>query len=243
MITYERTKLWQRPGVIALALVALLLTMLAWWQSDQGESRRSAHNQPRSGGTGDTGSPTSLPPLTAKLPDDGSRPADFSAEEWTTLTSAAAESERPQLELARLAGYLRFQKGFASWQALHNSPDVAARHRLAEQLLAQVPERLRQGEIGAGEATLLQQALLSDLVPDETQRQQRLTLAQAELAQAMRPVDSTQQAQDEARHQEYKRREAAIVADYQARPEAQRNPAQLETALEDARRAVYQSSN
>lgn len=243
MITYERPKFWQRPWAISLVLSALLLMTAAWWRSDQGESPPSAQSQPRSVVTNDTGYSTSMPSLTAKLPGDGRRPADFSAEEWHTLTAAAAESEHPQLELARLAGYLRFQKGFASWQALRGSPDVAARHHLAEQLLAQIPERLRQGEMGAGEATLLQQALLADLVPDETQRQQRLSLAHAELTQLMRPVDSAQQAQDEARHQEYKRREAAIVADYQSRPETQRNPSQLEAALEDARRAVYQPSN
>ena len=110
-------------------------------------------------------------------------------------------------------------------------------------MLAQLPERVRQGEMGAGEVTLLQQALLVDLVPDETQRQQRLALVQADVAKAMPPADTTQQALNEARRSEYKRREAAILADYQTRPEAQRNPAQLEAALEEARRAVYAPAN
>ena len=114
---------------------------------------------------------------------------------------------------------------------------------IAEQLLAQLPERVRQGEMGAGEVTLLQQALLVVLVPDETQRQQRLALVQADVAKAMPPADTTQQALNEARRSEYKRREAAILADYQTRPEAQRNPAQLEAALEEARRAVYAPAN
>ena len=86
-------------------------------------------------------------------------------------------------------------------------------------------------------------ALLVDLVPDETQRQQRLALVQADVAKAMPPADTTQQALNEARRSEYKRREAAILADYQTRPEAQRNPAQLEAALEEARRAVYAPAN
>lgn len=244
MISYAQPKLWQRPWVMLLTLGALVLVVTIWWPQDRrdaGEPAPTAQTNPlvRS----NVGLPTSLPPLHAKLPDDGSRPSDFTAEEWSTLQSASAESEQPRRELARLVGYLRFQKGFALWQSMHDSPDVATRHRLAEQLLTQLPERLRQGELGAGEVTLLQQALLADLIPDEALRQQRLTLAQAELAQAMRPVDSAQQAQDEAKHQEYKRREAAIVADYQARPEGQRSPSQLESALEDARRAVYQQSH
>jgi hypothetical protein len=62
---------------------------------------------------------------------------------------------------------------------------------------------------------------------------------EAELHQAAPQIDPTQQARNEALEREYKRREAAIVADYQARPEAQRDQAKLEKDLESARRAVW----
>ncbi|MDX9842120.1 MAG: hypothetical protein RBT42_00025 [Aquabacterium sp.] len=244
MISYAQPKFWQRPWVMALALGALGLIVTAWWTADGDTApQASAPGTPNSVVRGDIGVPASAPLVSAPMPNDGTRPPDFSAQEWTTLLSATADAPHPQRELARLVSYLRFQKGFAQWQALQNSPDIAGRHRLAEQLLSQLPERVRQGEMGAGEVTLLQQALLVDLVPDEAERQQRLALVQADLAQAMPPADTAQQAQDEARRNEYKRREAAIVADFQSRPEAQRNPAQLEAALEEARRAVYAPAN
>lgn len=244
MISYAQPKFWQRPWVMALVLGALVLTVAAWWSADRDTAPQTpAPAAPHSVVRGDIGVPAPASLITAPVPDDGTRPPDFSAQEWATLLSATADEPHPQRELARLVSYLRFQKGFAQWQALQNSPDIAGRHRLAEQLLAQLPERVRQGEMGAGEVTLLQQALLADLVPDEAERQQRLALVQADLAKATPPADTAQQAQDEARRNEYKRREAAIVADFQGRPEAQRNPAQLEAALEEARRAVYAPAN
>lgn len=243
MISYEQPKLWQRPWVMALTIGALVLLVAAWWNAEREDGVEAAPVSASSPVLTDT---TPLPApevlLTAPLPSDGSRPADFTAEEWATLRSATANEAQPERELARLVNYLRFQKGFAQWQSLQNSADVAARHRLAEQLLTQLPERVRHGELGGGEATLLQQALLADLVPDETSRQQRLSQAQAELAEAAPAVDATQQVRADAQRNEYKRREAAIVADYQSRPEAQRSPAQLEAALEDARRDVYRDA-
>ncbi len=244
MISYEQPKLWQRPWVMALTLGALVALLSAWWTT-KGESAPSqeAAVQVNTVVRSDIGLPDPAQVLTAPLPDDGSRPADFTEAEWATLRSATADEAQPERELARLVSYLRFQKGFAQWQRLQDSSDVAARHRLAEQLLTQLPERVRQGEMGAGEATLLQQALITDLEVDETRRQQRLSLAQTELVQAAPTVDAAQQARVEAQRNEYKRRETAIVADYQSRPEGQRNPAQLEAALEEARRAVYQKGD
>ncbi|MDQ5926395.1 MAG: hypothetical protein QG554_1337 [Pseudomonadota bacterium] len=241
MISYEQSKIWQRPWVMALTLGLAVLAVVAWWQGADGSSEPDATTQQTASavrGSASLPAPETL--LTTPVPGDGTRPPDFSDEEWGLLNIAARESEQPQVELARMVSYLRFQKGFAQWQALQNSPDVAARHRLAEQLLAQLPERIKHGEMGAGEINLIQQALLMDLVPDEAQRQTRLKQAQADLVQAAPSVDTTQQALESTRRNEYKRREAAIVAAYQSRPEAQRNPAQLEAALEEARRAVYQ---
>ena len=243
MISYEKKrKLWQRPWVIASAVLVLLIIGILWPKPDEppGDAQ---------GAAGLTG--TALPSvgqgdaladvqLGVPLPKDGARPPDFTPEEWRTLRSATANEPEPERELERLVSYLRFQKGFAKWQTLQDSPDIAARHRLAEQLLSQLPDRVRQGEMGGGEATLLLQALIADLEPDDTARQQRLAIAQAVLSKAAPEADREEQALQEAQRQEYKRREAAIVADYQASPEAQRNPAQLEAALEEARRAVYQ---
>ena len=240
MISYEHTKLWQRPWVMALTLGAALLIVAGWWSSAREDGTASTNStQPQSVVRGDMGLSAPETLLTAPVPTDGTRPTDFTSEDWAMLQTATADAADPKAELKRLVNYLRFQKGFAQWQSLQNSPDIAGRHRLAERLLSQLPDRVSRGEMGAGEVGLIQQALLADLVSDETLRQQRLALGQAELAKAVPKLDPAQLAADEAHSSEYKRREAAIVADYQGRPEAHRNPAQLEAALEEARQAVY----
>ncbi|MFT3857060.1 MAG: hypothetical protein QM742_06020 [Aquabacterium sp.] len=104
---------------------------------------------------------------------------------------------------------------------------------MAGKLLEQVPERLAQAEVTYGEAVLLQTALLADIEPNEALRQHLLEQWQAKLNAAAPPaaVDTL--------FPEYKRREAAIVAAYQALPESRRDPAQLSKDLDAARIAVY----
>ena len=247
MISYEQRKFWQRPWVIASAVIVLLIVGILWPKSDDAPTPTDAADASSAQGLAAASGPARQPfadvQLGAPLPRDGSRPPDFTQEEWDLLRSATANEAQSQAELTRLVNYLRFQKGFAKWQALQNSPDTASRQRLAEQLLGQLPDRVRNGEMGGGEATLLQRALVADIEPDEAAREQRLMAAQSELAKAAPSPDREQQAREEARRQEYKRREAAIVADYQAIPEEQRNPAQLEASLEEARKAVYAKKN
>jgi hypothetical protein len=171
------------------------------------------------------------------------RPADFSPQDWTALKQAMAKTANPRAELDRVVRYLRFQKGFAQWQALREaSGDEALRHKLASRLLEQVPERLKQGEMTYGEAMVLNSALLEDLEPDDAQRKQRLEQAQAALnASTNRQEDVEQAMRDAAMLSEYKRREAAIVAAFQTLPEEQRDQAQLSRDLDAARLAVYGS--
>ena len=165
-----------------------------------------------------------------------------SAEEWRALKNAVANTPNPKVETERIVKYLRFQRGFEQWQALKGSPDVAHRQELAKQLLQQLPERLRQGEASMGEAVMLAAALWDDLEPNEQIRKQRVDEAKAMLANAAPKPDPAEQAKDVALQAEYKRREAAIVADWQARPAAQRDQAKLEEALDAARQAVYAPS-
>lgn len=244
MITYDRSSssMWKR-GWLWVPLVGVLAGAAFWWwqmrlpgqQTDARAAAGSASSggviQPLDGG----GALTPLPAPTL----GGPRPSDFTEPEWAALKEAMSRTDNPERELARVVAYLRFQRSFERWQSLQDSPDARARHALAQQLIEGVPERVRQGEIGMGEAMLLQTALLVDIEPDEQARKQRLERLQAELAEAAPKPDAEQQAREAALLAEYKRREAAIVADYQARPESQRNHAQLEEALEAARRSVY----
>jgi len=248
MITTERSFFsgHRARWATGLALIAVLVAGL-WWSSrpdtDAGSLPAASAQSERERAGGATGvqfgpgggvsnvvAPTVLP--------DG-RPSDFSPEDWAALKSAMAKTANPESELKRVVAYLRFQKSFGQWQSLRESSDHALRQQLAASLVEQLPERLRQGEVTMGEALMLASALWTDLEPNEDKRKVRLEEVQAVLASAAPQPDAAQQAREAAQQAEYKRREAAIVLEYQSRPESQRDQVWLEGQLDTARRAVY----
>jgi hypothetical protein len=249
MISYDNPKLWQRTWVLAMALGGAMGVGAWWWQnqavapaSDDAPlaSASRARALPRvEEGRERVDSALLVAP---KILEDG-RPSDFSPEDWAALKEAMSKTANPRSELERVVNYLRFQKGFEQWQSLQDSPDAATRHLLAQRLLAQVPERLRLGELTMGEAMMLNSALWTDLEPNAELRKQKLEQAQARLSAAAPQPDAEQQAREASLLKEYKRREAAILADYQARPEGQRDQVKLEQALDAARQAVYGRKN
>lgn len=244
MITVERSKIWQQTWFLALLLGTAAGSAVWWWQARgqvtdtlaDASKAQAAISSDRSAAA-KVDSALLVPPTVAN---DG-RPSDFSPEDWAALREAMATTANPQAELERVVKYLRFQKGFEQWQTLRDSSDVAQRHQLARRLLAQVPDRMRQGELTMGEALMLENALWADLEPNEELRKQRLEQAQATLAAAVPQPDADQEAREAAQLREYKRREAAIVADYQAQPESQRDAERLSKNLDAARNAVYAS--
>lgn len=245
MITYQSRQVWQRPWAGSLLVGAIAGGAIWWWvtraPADEAVQPVAAVASQAGSWPGVRASAQVVESALVTPPpvmEDG-RPADFSAEEWRALKSAVATAPNPPAEMERIIKYLRFQRGFEQWQALKGSPDVAHRQELAKRLLEQVPERLRQGEASMGEALMLAAALWEDLEPNEQLRKQRIEEAKAMLANAAPKPDPVEAAKDAARQAEYKRREAAIVADWQARPAAQRDQAKLEEALEAARQAVY----
>lgn len=178
--------------------------------------------------------PASAPTVLA----DG-RPSDFTPEDWAALKAAMSSQPNGKAEMERVVTYLRFQRSFEQWQALAESSDVKQRHQLAENLLTQVPDRLAKGEVTMGEALLLSTALLTDLESDERLREQRLGAMRTRLEGLAPQPDAEQAAREAERLTEFKRRQSAIVASWQAQPEGKRDQAALERDLEAARRAVY----
>lgn len=247
MITYQNRQGWRRLRLGALAVGAVMGAVAWWWSNPRDDGAHLSAKQGSSalavpGVKADAKQVESAlvaPPPTL----DDERPVDFSPEDWAALKNAVAKNPNPKKEMERIVKYLRFQRGFEQWQSLKNSPDVAQRQALAKHLLEQVPERLHNGETTMGEALMLTAAFWSDLEPNEQVRKQRIEDAKAILAQAAPEPDPQQAAEDASKLAEYKRREAAIVADWQAQPIAQRDQAKLETALESARRAVYASAH
>lgn len=244
MITYESPKFWQRTWFLALALGAGAGVGVWWWQTHKAAHLDEASVADQQAAP--VAKPTAKADVALLVPptvlNDG-RPSDFSPEDWAALKEAMSKTANPRAELDRVVKYLRFQKGFEQWQSLQDGPDVATRHQLAERLLEQVPDRMRQGELTGGEAMMLSSVLLADVEPNEEIRKQRLERAQADLGAAAPQPSAEQQAREASLQTEYKRREAAILADYQSKPESQRNPSKLSDDLETARRAVYASKN
>ena len=245
MITYQSRPIWQHLSLWIVVAAALGGLGVWWWHghaAEQGTDVVQGANTAKralwpASGARDAHPASALLSPPAIL-EDG-RPADFTVEEWSALKAAMAKTPNPKAETERVIKYLRFQRGFEQWQGMQGSADVAQRQALARQLMEQVPERMRQGELTMGEALMLETALWTDLEPNEEVRKQRLEEAKVLLSNAAPKVDPQQQVQEAAMLAEYKRREAAIVADWQAKPAAERNQAKLEEALEGARRAVY----
>lgn len=240
MISYSRPQFWQRTWFMLLCMGAAVAAVVVWWVW-QGRAAAAAVGDSATLARGASGVPEAAARAGMQEPallSDG-RPEDFSAQEWAALKDAMKQSSQPEAELKRVVAYLRFQKRFDQWQGLRDSADVGLRRQVAASLVEQVPERLKEGEVTMGEAQLLLSALWSDLEPDEARRRQRIDEG-IKILQAAAPQPDADQARREAdRLSEYKRRESAIVLEYQSRPETQRDPAWLEAQLDDARRAVY----
>ncbi len=248
MITYQAPpRIWQGTWALALLLGAGAGVGVWWWQ---------AHDLARSSAGAEQAVPQAvakpvpkpakaLQPMSEvallvppKMLEDG-RPSDFSPEDWAALQDAVSRSPNPRVELERVVKYVRFQKAFERWQSLQDSPDNLGRRYLAQKLIDEVPERLKQGEVTFGEAMLLMSALVADIEPDEAVRQQRLEKLQSVLTDAAPRAEAAQSAREANLLAEYKRREAAVVAAYQSLPESKRDPAQLSRDLDAVRISVY----
>lgn len=240
MILFNRSQFWRRTRVAALCVVAVAVAVVAWWVLGE----RPAHDslphvaspaqfdEIRAGAAAASG--VQDMPVQSHV-----RPPDFSEEEWGALKEAMQRTDQPEAELSRVVAYLRFQKRFDRWQSLLDSPDVGSRRQLASTLVEQLPDRLKAGEVSMGEAQLLLSAFWSDLEPDEGRRRLRVEEGVRVLQAVAARSGGDQARRDAGQLTEYKRREAAILLEYQSLPEGQRDPSSLEAQLEDARRAVY----
>jgi hypothetical protein len=245
----------KRPQRLALAAGAAVLVVAAaaWWfnrpasgAASDGAAAGSAAAQAASGTAfpwaraGASGA--ARPPLAAldQTAADG-RPSFITAEEWSALQETLKDHPQREQEMNRIVTYLRFQKEFESWQALRESSDTAQRQALAQRLLDQVPSRVAKREVTAGEAVMLQAALLEDLVADPAQREQRLAQERQRLEQAPTSEEAQAMAREERQLRDFEQRQASIVAQWQAMPAEQRDQKWLDAQLEAARRAAFSS--
>lgn len=170
------------------------------------------------------------PPDLASTP----KPAGVSAEQWAMLQKELAG--QPQ-ELRRLAGYYAFGDALERYRSGKDSLSTAERQALARTLDAGLDERLRQRELSIGEARMIKMAVLQELLADDAQRAEAMVRWQAEQV-ATQPAATAHL----ARERSFLQQQAAVVAAWQAKPVAQRDPQALERELDALRRATFTPS-
>lgn len=97
-----------------------------------------------------------LSPIQGKV---SSKPEYISQIEWDMLTAAAQNSSNTDKTLAQLVNSLRFNKMLEYWQTLNTSKISNIDQKLVEQLLIEIPEHFKQGELSKENAYQLQKEL------------------------------------------------------------------------------------
>jgi hypothetical protein len=239
MITYQRSK--SLPIVFVIGVLAAAGAAYWWWQSQQAADHDGVVLSSSAGQSAWSRASSGNADLVAQLKPpilaDG-RPADVSEDDWAVLTAVLAKQGLQKADAARVIGYLRYQRSFENWQGLDETKDAKQRHRVAQALMEELPERLSKGEFTQIESMLMGAVLIADIESDETKRNQMVDAWQAKINSIMPAMDDDTKVAALARETELKRRQATAYGDWQAQTDpALRTPAKLEQSLEDVRRA------
>ena len=118
------------------------------------------------------------------------RPAFVSEMEWAMLKAVAQQHAAPDKELTRMVNFLRFTKQLELWEGLPKSADAATRQTLANALLADLPEHVRNGELALPDAQSKMRAFVQDAETTEPDRAHRIDAEAARLQAAAAAVKS-----------------------------------------------------
>lgn len=162
---------------------------------------------------------TTAPPAAA-----AAHPPGVTAEQWAALEAELRTRPDGAAERHRLIAYFSWADAVQRWRA---APQDA---RLAAVVDAGLGQRLHNREVSAAEARLLKAALLATLEPDATRRAAALQAYEGSL-----PTTAGPSAHEKA----FQRQQAALVAAWQARPAAERDPAALTRQLDTLRRRHF----
>ncbi len=162
----------------------------------------------------------------------GPPPAGISAEQWRQLQESLRGNPNREAELARIVDYMGFQHTLQQYRDRRSQGAAPAElQALARQVDQGIDVHLARGELSAGEANLLKSTVLLDLEPDPGQRALMLNEWRDQVAQAPATADP--------RAETYRRRQAEIVAAWQAQPPERRDPQQLQAQLETLRQSSF----
>ncbi|MFY9479538.1 MAG: hypothetical protein WAQ08_18010 [Aquabacterium sp.] len=204
-----------RKWIVALGAVAVAAMAAAWWThssppettwqekpdtaAGQAASTQAVAAQPQGLQltevmAGQSEAAKALATQPAVKPIDGpvtERPAFVSPMEWMVLKGTVSQHPHPERELTRMVNFLRFTKQMELLETLPRTADVQPRRQaLANELLADLPQRLLNDEMPMKDLRETQAMLLQDAEPDPERRQARAQIEARRLEQAL----STQQA-------------------------------------------------
>lgn len=114
----------------------------------------------------------SVKPITGEIKE---RPAFVSEMEWTMLKTVSQQHAAPEKELTRMVNFLRFSKQLELWESMPKTEDPAKRQALANELLEDLPNRVRSGELELADAQGKMQALVQDAESNDKDRARRMT--------------------------------------------------------------------
>lgn len=181
-------------------------------------------------------------PLIPRGPVGDSRPADITQDAWDALNKALENEPNKAQERQRLVSYLRFQRAVTQWSELKDGPNVAGRQALARELVDQLPLHAGNGEVNAGEASLLLRALAVDMEPDVSRQQAWIDQQLSRLHGTQSEAQAKALTEEKRKNDEFAALQAELVAKWQNTPTANRDPATLEAQLQALREKVYGAS-
>lgn len=164
------------------------------------------------------------PPAIATATTAATPPPGVAPEQWAALLAELKGRPDAAAETERLRAYFEWSDAVQRWRGARDDP------ALAGAVDAGLSARLDRREVSAAEARLLEAALLETLEPDPSRRLAALQAFDAGLPTAAGP---------DARQRQFQQRQAALVATWQARPAAERDPAALARQLEALRRTHF----
>jgi len=188
----------------------------------------------------DHGPAFSADPLVAHPPAAVGPPEGMTAEQWQALRDSLKDHPQRDAEIARIADYMAFRARAERYRTLREQKDSSTQaeaRQLATGLLDTLPAHVTRGELSAGEARLMQQALLETLLPDGAQRETRDAVERQRLANALPAAPDL--AGSKERNARFLHEQSALVAAWQAKPAAQRDPQQLEASIAALRQSIF----
>jgi hypothetical protein len=236
MISIDRSS--SSGTLIGIVLAVVVGAGVAWWWFGDHAETAGAPAQ----GAASSAAMGATPGGGDTLPRPVGLAGDASVDNDPGLKSALSKDASGEQELKRVTSFLRFQRMFEKYQEFgQDAKDVAAKRDMAQQLVELLPERVGGAELSYAEGLLLCSVFLETLEADEAKRTARLTACGEQLEKVAPKTETDQQAKEVACRLEYRRRESALVAEYQSDSPATRDPVKLEKALEKAKQEVFNS--